>query len=259
MDQSDATDSELEELASSSGRLTVIEDKGRGLSRARNIAWRALRARWIIFLDDDCITAPDWAAAFAEQLTAHDDVAFASGHVGPGGTPGGAYLPVTTFPVDRQEVRAGRWTRPHWIGFGVCMAVKRTVIERLGGWDERLGPGAPDFPAADDVDFNYRLLRAGERALATPAPRAFHEQWRRADELPTLWKGYMSAWAGFAVKHLRTGDVKGGAWLWGVGVAETARMLASAFRRRSRLRLSVGLARARGLAAGTAKAAFRSW
>jgi GT2 family glycosyltransferase len=148
---------------------------------------------------------------------------------------------------------------PYAIGFGVCMAVRRSAIERLGGGDERLGPGAPDFPASDDMDFNYRLLRAGGTAYATPLPRAHHEQWRRRDELAPLWHGYMKAWAGFALKHLRTGDRAGGAWLYALGISDTLRVLVGALRRRSRINLAIAAARARGYAAGTRAGLARRW
>lgn len=246
-------------IAEAGGRVTVVRDRGRGLSRARNVAWRRLDADWIVFVDDDCIVEPGWAAALHEELAAHPDADFVSGHVGAGGAPGGDYRPVTTYPVDRPRRRAGAWTRPYLIGFGVCMAVRRSAIERLGGWDERLGAGVPDFPASEDMDFNYRLLRAGGVAYSTPRVRSSHHQWRRKDELPPLWRGYMAAWAAFSVKHLRTGDVAGGLWLWTVGLVDTARVFVGAFRRRSRLSWHIAVARLCGYLAGTRKALARRW
>jgi GT2 family glycosyltransferase len=166
---------------------------------------------------------------------------------------------LTVFPVETERVRSGRWTRPWDIGFGVCMAIRRSAIDRLGGWDERLGPGVQDFPAADDMDFNYRFLRSGGVALATPAVRSHHRQWRTLEQLGPVYRGYMRAWAGFAMKHLRQGDVVGGTWLWLLGAADPARMLASAVRRRSVLRLRLAGTKLRGVAAGTVLGASRRW
>jgi GT2 family glycosyltransferase len=259
VDQSDERDAALEARGERQPRLRVIRDEGRGLSRARNVAWRATSEEWLVFVDDDCIVGPGWAAALAKELRAHPEAEMVTGHVGPRGGRSGDDLHVTVFPVSSAGWRRGRWTLPGALGFGVCFAVQRRAIERLGGWDERLGPGVPDFPAADDMDFNYRLLRAGGAAWLTPAARAEHDQWRRPEDLPALYRGYVAAWSGFAVKTLRTGDRLGGAWLWLFGVVDVIHELKTAVEQRSRLRLRLTGAKLAGLASGTRRALERSW
>jgi glycosyltransferase involved in cell wall biosynthesis len=259
VDQSDERDSALEARGARQPRLRVIRDDERGLSRARNVAWRATSEEWLVFVDDDCLVQPGWAAALQKELRAHPDAEMVSGHVGPRGGLADEDIHVTVFPVSRAGWRRGRWTPPGALGFGVCFAVQRHAIDRLRGWDERLGPGAPDFPAADDMDFNYRLLRTGGAAWLTPTPRAEHDQWRRPEDLPALYRGYAAAWSGFAVKTLRTGDRLGGAWLWLVGLMDVVYELKSALRQRSRLRLRLARAKLTGLATGTRRAMERSW
>jgi GT2 family glycosyltransferase len=259
VDQSDERDGALEARVDGQPRLRVIRDAGRGLSRARNVAWRATSEEWLAFVDDDCLVQPGWAAALANELRAHPEVEMVTGHVGPRGGLDDEDLHVTVFPVRSARCRRGRWTPPGALGFGVCFAVQRRAIDRLGGWDERLGPGVPDFPAADDMDFNYRLLRAGGGAWLTPAARAEHDQWRRPEELPALYRGYVAAWSGFAVKTLRTGDRLGGSWLWLFGLIDVVHELKTAIEQRSRLRLRLTGAKLAGLATGTRRALQRSW
>jgi GT2 family glycosyltransferase len=239
--------------------VRVIADRGTGLSRARNLAARATDARWLAFVDDDCRPAPGWAKALAAELTAEPPVAMVCPDVEAGPMPAGDYVEVTTFPVRRRVLRRGRRLHPGRIGFGACTVVRREVALELRGWDERLGPGAPDFPAADDMDFNYRLLRAGHAALLAPGPRVVHDQWRKAAELPGLHAGYLAAWCGFACKHLKTGDVRGGLWLLTIAAVDVVDMLASALRQRSVLRLRIASAKLRGLVTGTARGLARSW
>jgi GT2 family glycosyltransferase len=259
VDQSDERDAALESRGERQPRVRVIRDEGRGLSRARNVAWRATSEEWLVFVDDDCIVGPGWSAALAKELRAHPEAEMVTGHVGPRGGLAGDELHVTVFPVSSAGWRRGRWPLPGALGFGVCFAVQRRAIERLGGWDERLGPGVPDFPAADDMDFNYRLLRAGGAAWLTPAARAEHDQWRRPEDLPALYRGYVAAWSGFAIKTLRTGDRLGGAWLWLFGVVDVIHELKTAVEQRSRLRLRLTGAKLAGLASGTRRALERSW
>ena len=258
VDQSDETLPHLTERERA-GAIRVLRDAAPGLSRARNRAWRELSTPWVVYLDDDCLPPPDWAGAMRRALAANPEAAFLTGDVGENGQENTEGLVVTTFRVERRTVRSGRWTWPWAIGFGVCMAIRRDWIERLDGWDERLGAGVPDLPASEDMDFNYRLLRAGGVAVAVPEVRVLHDQWRTPGELPALHRGYATGWAGFASKQLRTGDVVGGLWLWGWGAFGCARMFASALRRRSRLRLKVARALLEGHLMGTARGLRRRW
>ncbi|MEX1143139.1 MAG: glycosyltransferase family A protein [Thermoleophilaceae bacterium] len=262
VDQGDGPDPALARRASSAdGRLRVVHDPGRGLSRARNIALRAADSDWIAFVDDDCVVAPDFGAALTAELRVHPDVEWIAGDVRAGYVegPGADDLPpVTTFPVDRRTIVRGGRTLPGAIGFGVLFCVRRATAERLGGWDERLGPGVADFPAADDMDFNHRLLRTGATALLSPSVRAVHDQWRSPGEVVDLHRGYSRAWAGFACKHLRGGEL-GAARLWLWGAVDVLDMAASAVRRRSRLRGRIALAKLRGLLEGTALGLRRRW
>lgn len=239
-------------------RLELVHDRGSGLSRARNIGSRRVGTEWVAFLDDDCVPEGDWAERLGEELARHPEAELVSGHVEAGPAPAD-YVAGSAFSVERPALRRGRFRHPGQLGFGVCMAVRRSTIERLGGWDERLGAGVPRFPAAEDMDFNYRLLRSGGAAFVTPAVRARHDQWRSQRELEALHRGYMRGWAGFALKHLRTGDPLGGLWLWTIGLVDPLDMLDSSLRRRSRLRLRLAGAKLLGLLEGTAAGLRMRW
>jgi len=258
VDQSLPADEALARLSGEEPRFELVRDHGTGLSRARNIGARRTGTEWVVFLDDDCVPEPDWAERFAEELARCPQAEIVSGHVEPGPL-SAEYVPAAAFRVERPALRRGRFRHPGQLGFGVCMAVRRSAIGRLGGWDERLGAGVAGFPAAEDMDFNYRLLHSGGAGLVTPAPRSRHEQWRTPDELVSLYRGYLRGWSGFAMKHLRSGDLLGGLWLWTIGVVDVLDMLDSAVRRRSRWRLRLAGAKLRGLLEGTIAGLLARW
>lgn len=260
VDQSDATDAQLEARAREDPLFDLVADEGRGVTRARNIGWRKADTEWVVFLDDDCHPDPDFVEELHAAIERHPEASFVSGHVAAGGEmPSDDYLPVTPSDIREERLISGRWNLPWKIGFSLAMAVRRETVEAIGAWDERLGPGRPDFPASDDMDFNYRFLRAGGVAYVTPRLRATHDQWRTPEELGPLYEGYMAAWTGFALKHLRTGDVLGGLWLWAWGPVDIARNLGSAIKRRSALRLRITWHKVRGLAAGTVRGLRARW
>lgn len=258
-DQSDDEVPGLTQRPRTSHGLTVLRDTGRGLSRARNAVLATATTEWVAFVDDDCLVDEDWVAQLRDALRRHPGVAYVAGHVEPSNMPSHRHLAAAARPVPRERVLQGRRVRPQEIGFGVCMAVRRDVARELGGWDERFGAGTAEFPAAEDGDFNFRLLRSGAAALVTPRMRAQHDQWRTPAETVRLYEGYARSWAAFAMKHVRTGDLRGGAWLWSIGARAQARMLASAVRHRSRLRARVACAQLRGLWSGTASGLARQW
>lgn len=262
VDQSDVVAESLRRRAAQDPGLTVIGDSGRGLSRGRNVAWRATSADWLVFVDDDCVPEPGFMNALSRTLAEHPEADMVSGHVGARmmGSERPDDLSFSAFAVDAERTLSGRWTHPSRVGFGVCFAVRRTMVDQLGGWDERLGPGVPDFPAADDMDFNFRMLCRGGVAHLTPALRSHHDQWRSRPEVIALYAGYTAAWAGLSVKVLRGGRPLAALWLWWTGGPRfVAPMFASGIRRRSRFRTQVAARSAYSFVQGTRRALRRSW
>ena len=259
VDQSVVTGPELERRIATEPGWRLVHDEGRGVARARNIGWRTAESEWVVYMDDDVVPEPGWSQGLRAAIAGHPEAAVVMGHTPAANVPGEDYLTVSAFPVEEEAVLGGRWLRPWLIGFTLNQAFRRSTLEQLGGFDERLGAGAPDFPSSADMDINFRFLRAGGLAALAPAAAARHDQWRSWAELGPQYERYMRGWAGFATKHLRQGDVLGGLWLWQIGFRDFARMAASALRRRSQIRLRVAGHKARGLAVGTWKGLTYPW
>jgi glycosyltransferase involved in cell wall biosynthesis len=131
---------------------TVRHDRAQGLPAARNAGLAAAAGRWVAFVDDDDLWAPDKLAA---QLTAADEEgapwAYA-GSVDVTGEP--APLRVTIPQPDA-------WQRLPWLnvvpGGGSNAVVERAALAAVGGFDTTL-------PTAEDWDMWIRLGQ-----LARPA------------------------------------------------------------------------------------------
>jgi histidinol-phosphate phosphatase family protein len=141
------------------GRVHVLAGAGRGPAAARNAGWRAVRAPWVAFLDDDVIPPPGWRAALAADLEGlAADVA---------GSQGSIRVPVPRDrpPTDWERNVAGL-ERARWAT--ADMAYRREALAAVGGFDER-------FPRAyrEDADLGLRLTAAGWR-LAAGRRRVLH-------------------------------------------------------------------------------------
>jgi GT2 family glycosyltransferase len=85
------------------------------------------------------------------------------------------------------------------------MAIRRSDLAAVGGFDERLGPGTR-FPAAEDNDLGLRLLEAGYRIVYDPEAVLYHRTWRaHGERLRVMWN-YGRGQGAFFAKHSRLRD-----------------------------------------------------
>jgi histidinol-phosphate phosphatase family protein len=133
------------------GRLYVLRGDARGPAAARNRGWRAARAEWVAFLDDDVVPEPGWRAILAADLGGLDgDVAGSQGRIR-------VPLPRRRRPTDWERNVVGL-ERARWAT--ADMAYRREALAAVGGFDER-------FPRAyrEDADLGLRLTAAGHRIV----------------------------------------------------------------------------------------------
>jgi GT2 family glycosyltransferase len=76
---------------------------------------------------------------------------------------------------------------PWAVGSGANTAVRRDWLERIGGFNERLGAGSGG-QSAEDVDLLYRLLRAGATVRYEPDAIVYHERTDATERRATSWR-----------------------------------------------------------------------
>jgi GT2 family glycosyltransferase len=176
-------------VASLPGARYVMEDRP-GLSRARNAGLKAATGAVIVFIDDDVRPEPGWIDALLVGFC-DPDVALVTGLVLPAELRAPAQIAfelglgfggmgLVPLHFDRTYVRGTRrFGLPVWeFGAGANMALRREATVRVGGFDERLGPGAAGG-CGEDSEYWYRLVTAGYTARYEPFAVVRHRH--RAD------------------------------------------------------------------------------
>jgi GT2 family glycosyltransferase len=175
----------------------------RGLSAARNLAHAQAHCPVIAFTDDDCVPAPDWISGIERTFTELPAVDGVTGSILPLGEESSGHFPISLRTSMKNTTFQGR-ALPWHVGSGGNFAVKRDWINRIGGYDERLGAGSPG-KAAEDTDLFYRLLQGGAVIRYDPEVMIYHERQDAAHLIRSFWN-YSHGIGAFIAKHLRKAD-----------------------------------------------------
>ena len=180
--------------------LQVLANSERsGLPGARNTGARVAQSDLVAFLDDDAVAAPDWIGSLHEILM-HAGVLGGGGQVTPR-WPGDArplWLPEEFLWVVGCSYRG----LPEKLAvvrnpIGANMAIKRTVLQELGGFRLDMGP-------VEETEFCVRATQRwpGRAWLLSPQPRVEHVvSPERCHIGYFVWRCY---WEGLAKARLRT-------------------------------------------------------
>lgn len=205
IDQSDNDATAKKVLTRQSATIPIIyiRQSRKGLSASRNAALGRAQYPLVAITDDDCVPGSGWIAAIGNSLSAVTAPDALTGRVLPLGPESSDTYVVSARESSLRHDFVGK-TSPWLVGSGGNFAVKRRWFEGVGGWDERLGAGSPG-KAAEDMDFFYRLLRAGARIRYEPDVVVYHERTSKSRRLMTRWS-YGYGIGAFCSLWLRRGD-----------------------------------------------------
>ena len=198
--QSDETERLLRPVVEGA-RGRVIRADPRGLGVARNLGVTFSSGAYIAFTDDDCEVCPGWLAGIRTALFRDPRLGLVFGNVvAPDYDRTQGFVP--SYEVPRYVVADHIEQKTRIEGMGACMGILRETWQRLGGFDEALGSGAP-FRAGEDADFAVRALLAGWHVAETPAAAVVHHGFRTWAQRDDLIAGYMYGLGAVNMKMLR--------------------------------------------------------
>ena len=174
VDQSDSVPPQVAEALKLLGdRASHYRVNFRGLPSARNFGWQFAKHERLIFVDDDVRIPPDFVTRHLDALSTPGVGIVAGGFDEPkrghdAGPNTGHFFRRTCNP-HRGFAATGRFEVDH--AQGCNFATFKSVLQRVGGFDETLNYGAALY---EDLDFALRVSRTGLKVLFDGAARLTH-------------------------------------------------------------------------------------
>jgi glycosyltransferase involved in cell wall biosynthesis len=162
-------------------QLVYLFEPRQGKSNALNTGLEATDAEIVIFTDDDVRVSEGWVEASCRPMLDDRSIDYT----------GGPVLPIweTTRPSWLDEARADLWgtlaildygSQPfvfedrRRVPLGANMAVRRRLIERIGGFDPKLGRIGNSLLGQEQAEFFCRSRAIGARGVYVPAMSLHH-------------------------------------------------------------------------------------
>lgn len=176
--------------------LTYVLEPRTGLANARNTGVRHSRGEIIAMTDDDCIVSEDWLQILFEKFGSRARLGLVGGRV--------ELQNPLDLPITIRTSRRKQNFTPESLDLilGCNMAFRRSAFDRVKGFDNLLGAGAP-LKSGEDIDFVYRVHRQGYEVLYCPDLCVHHDHGRRTAEAALkLRTGYIHGRGAFYSKMI---------------------------------------------------------
>jgi GT2 family glycosyltransferase len=157
-----------------------------GLSRARNAGLQHLAGDIVAFPDDDCTYPPDLLERVSEVFRHNPEWDGVTGRtVDPTGG--------SSFLLWRKEPTLVTRTNVWRTAVATTIFLRRSVVERVGAFDETLGAGSgTQWGSGEETDYVLRALAAGFTISFRPDISVVHESPRPAFSRESARKGYLT-------------------------------------------------------------------
>jgi glycosyltransferase involved in cell wall biosynthesis len=170
----DDTANIISKLSKQFDHITYISEQKQGLSQARNAAINYAKSPWILFLDDDGLSAPDMIKQALKHINHSSYICI-----------GGVYEPLYLEPKPKWihssfESFSVPWDKiqevndcgilPH----GGILLLKTDIVKRIGGFNTKMGRIGNSQGYAEETELFHRLKLANYKIAIDPELKMSH-------------------------------------------------------------------------------------
>jgi glycosyltransferase involved in cell wall biosynthesis len=225
--------------------VVYLHEPRAGKSHALNTALAHAHGDLLVLTDDDVLPSPGWLAAYVRAF-AETGADYACGRILPlWQAPPPRWMSPDLYGViavpdgGRHKLTLAPGENDHIMPIGANMALRRHVVDRIGGWNPDLGKLQGTLRTGEDHEFALKMMAAGFRGVYEPGAAVRHlvpkerlrieyfRQWfydngvivaGLEDEYPTatryvfdvprhLWRQFVQDLAAY-VRSIATGNVR---------------------------------------------------
>jgi GT2 family glycosyltransferase len=187
----------------SSFPVQFLSEPKAGVSRAHNLALRTAQGELLAFTDDDCRLGKNHVNDLLRHADADTELVLRGGRVELG-DPTDLPLTIKTTPDRIRWNRRMNSARHQPISgqiHGCNMTMRRAVVEKLGPFDERFGPGSI-IGSGNDTDYLFRAYLANISLEYVPDMTVVHFHGRKTPaQGRKLLQGYLISNGAEYAKH----------------------------------------------------------
>lgn len=213
------------------GRVRYVREPRPGLDWARNRAIAEAGGDVIAFTDDDVAVDPGWIHALVGAFGTDQTVVAVTGLVLPAELEteaqvlferyrgfGRGFAPRRVCAEGTGSVAYG-YGAAGALGTGANMAFRRSLFDRIGGFDPALGAGTPTR-GGDDLEIFFRVLKEGHALAYEPRAIVRHRHRRSMDELRRQIEDHGISFSSYVVRSAlaypdeRRGFARLACWWW---------------------------------------------
>lgn len=196
----DDTQGVVDGAARCATNLRLVREPQQGLSHARNRGWRAARAPYVAYLDDDATMPPGWVKAALDVI---DDVApdvfggpyHASYTEGKPRWFDDAYASLT-FGNKPRVLARGEYLS------GSNIVIRRDLLGRLRGFDTKLGMQGRALAYGEEPDLINRVRQALPGAVVYYDPALYIHHLVHPDKMTLRWMARYQFSVGRSMYHV---------------------------------------------------------
>jgi glycosyltransferase involved in cell wall biosynthesis len=213
------TETALERFASDP-RFKYLKNArdGVGASSSRNIGIALSSGEIVANIDDDVVARPEFLSTLVREFESDPALDFVAGKL-------------TAPEYDRTkgivpdfcpDESISAWRLPI-VSAGANYCMRRSLFDRIGGYDECWGPGSR-FGISDDGDICFRIVRSGAKWKACRDVEVVHVHgFRENSAANALMQAYDDGVGANFGRFMRRGDIRAGVWFLAREVRQTAR------------------------------------